>query len=984
MPRFQCLTLVFSALVLSLTAAPLRSQEFEAHFSDAAIQKRLKALAPVVEAIVERPFDPAPVAVAVNREEMAKLLYEESEILTRQMLAEMDEFLREAALRSESKTASSALFAKVATKGGLIHVVPANFVAVAAKDDALKAVAGSSFLDLILVHELVHVYQNQQHEYGKLLEDIDNREQVDCVSCVLEGHAQWVTRQAAKRLDIEDEFELLNQVWKRVPKSIDNELERALYRSARAQMRFAYTEGESFVTEVIERLGRKEAEAKLFSAPPRGLAEVSRPAEYFNPVDRGVSLRDLGYIIRSTLQGEYRVMQVPLTSAALAPLISMINEDGAAAFREAYREGLLFQATGNIGGSTSYVATNIMRSDSLAGATLIRESITQIASRVEELMGITSADLGLEGLEIQPAKLGTGEGVRISYRLPDPGDGMIESVRFIGTRGNVMLSVEVLQRKGAAERAERFYAQLDDTLLRPAAFRAIDPRSKRNDADAWRKAVNDALDGDDPGLQLFANRILPRADLEDDDRDRRIQAALASKDIDMRLAGLAAEAKALGRKGMSEDRFETLLKDPQLELPRSALRRYTSKLDEGKRAALIGKLLKGEERGLRDELYALLHEYDLEEKISEFLLVRDLSHSEVSVRSLALKALHRCKLYADDEPEVNVLALQRKLLSKDPAVMLRAKAAEMLGEYPELPTEALPELLGALKDEIAVAVNAVDSLGLLAEEGPKVVPALIDALDRSNVTLRRSVVDALGDFGSDAKDAAPRLRELLNDENREVRLAAAVSLAETGETELAPIQALLLEGLESEEWNLNYDALGALNALGPKGASMSEHVLPHLRHEITWVRSTAIEALIAMDKKDGPIQDALLRCIADEDVDIRYPALEGLRKLAATRSFDESALRPLLFANKAEPVTWALECYARQKDLSLPPAASETRWDWLANEDDWQEIEAALGALTALGKRAKPLLPLLERSLKLELDDEYRPKLAATVKALKD
>ncbi|MGF1580940.1 MAG: HEAT repeat domain-containing protein [Gemmataceae bacterium] len=60
------------------------------------------------------------------------------------------------------------------------------------------------------------------------------------------------------------------------------------------------------------------------------------------------------------------------------------------------------------------------------------------------------------------------------------------------------------------------------------------------------------------------------------------------------------------------------------------------------------------------------------------------------------------------------------------------------------------------------------------------LPALVKALDDKELSVRGSVVKALGQIGAEAKDAVPALIKALKDKAKELREKAAYALGEIG------------------------------------------------------------------------------------------------------------------------------------------------------------------------------------------------------------
>jgi HEAT repeat protein len=105
----------------------------------------------------------------------------------------------------------------------------------------------------------------------------------------------------------------------------------------------------------------------------------------------------------------------------------------------------------------------------------------------------------------------------------------------------------------------------------------------------------------------------------------------------------------------------------------------------------------------------------------------------------------------------------------------RAKAAEAIGELGAAGKSAIPALLQALKSaDGAVHPSAVTALGKIRREPETIIPLLIGYLDDKN--LNDEAAEALGDFGSRAKAAVPKLVSLLKVQDKDLHVAVVIAL----------------------------------------------------------------------------------------------------------------------------------------------------------------------------------------------------------------
>jgi HEAT repeat protein len=105
----------------------------------------------------------------------------------------------------------------------------------------------------------------------------------------------------------------------------------------------------------------------------------------------------------------------------------------------------------------------------------------------------------------------------------------------------------------------------------------------------------------------------------------------------------------------------------------------------------------------------------------------------------------------------------------------RFDAAGCLGKIGPAAKAAVPDLIKALKGkDAAIRVAAISALGKIRSEPETVVPLLIQYLDDENLDV--SAAKALGEFGSLAKPAIPKLLPLLRAKDDDDQAAATEAL----------------------------------------------------------------------------------------------------------------------------------------------------------------------------------------------------------------
>jgi hypothetical protein len=105
----------------------------------------------------------------------------------------------------------------------------------------------------------------------------------------------------------------------------------------------------------------------------------------------------------------------------------------------------------------------------------------------------------------------------------------------------------------------------------------------------------------------------------------------------------------------------------------------------------------------------------------------------------------------------------------------RMDAAQMIGELGPGATAAIPALIQAVKgNDVAVRGAAIEALGQIHGEPDLVIPLLTAYLDDENVN--DEAATALGNYGSLAKAAVPKIIPMLHAPDKDARAAAAAAL----------------------------------------------------------------------------------------------------------------------------------------------------------------------------------------------------------------
>ena len=224
-------------------------------------------------------------------------------------------------------------------------------------------------LDLILLHELIHVYQHRHLESLSFYESVRSRADILARAAVLEGHAEYLTRRIASKIGLADLYDKSVRTRTEVPADA-KEWAKIELRISAAKLFFPYTNGREFVASVVEKLGYEAAVRRMFTHPP-SLAAVSRPEWYDRsktPSHWGPILEDLRrWLARECGKSDLKILALPMIRARTG--------DTADAFREGFR----------LTADSTDVVVHVLIADTGAGAVRLHQAWTRALERVHSL-----------------------------------------------------------------------------------------------------------------------------------------------------------------------------------------------------------------------------------------------------------------------------------------------------------------------------------------------------------------------------------------------------------------------------------------------------------------------------------------------------------------------------------------------------------------------------------------------------------------------
>ena len=134
-------------------------------------------------------------------------------------------------------------------------------------------------LQALLFHELVHASDDQK--YDAFGHNSLSYQEIFAKSAVVEGHAQWQTRNICKSHGCSAAFEDLNTYMFNLGAPDDPALQYLQSRSFK-NLEFVYKEGERFIDQLLHRDNSKSALALAFKEPPRDSIQIIDPESFPN------------------------------------------------------------------------------------------------------------------------------------------------------------------------------------------------------------------------------------------------------------------------------------------------------------------------------------------------------------------------------------------------------------------------------------------------------------------------------------------------------------------------------------------------------------------------------------------------------------------------------------------------------------------------------------------------------------------------------
>jgi HEAT repeat protein len=243
------------------------------------------------------------------------------------------------------------------------------------------------------------------------------------------------------------------------------------------------------------------------------------------------------------------------------------------------------------------------------------------------------------------------------------------------------------------------------------------------------------------------------------------------------------------------------------------------------------------------------------------------------------------------------------------------------------------------------------------------VPALIAALKDKQTDVRVAVVGALGEMGTEGKEAAVKLARMFHDPSVRVREHVREALAQIGPAAIEP----LCDALGDDKPEVRLDAIKTIALFGPAAKKAVPTLRRTIKDEDHRIRAASAEALGKMELDGEDAVPELLAALRDKKIGVQSEAVTALVLL--TSAGVPGLLQKIREADRKG--RWAVP-------VAVAQVVDKVKKDFMAlvkdlRDKDPQVRTRAAITLGELGPKAQPALPAL-----LKLLDEDDPQLRLT------
>ena len=336
--------LLFLPCVLALLVAPAFAEdeptkEPTSVFADQALlDKHLAEACDVVEAIEGRAFESRPTIRVSTPKEVAAALVKEFAVMPESFIAASQ---REALAKGLSRW----LLAKYEPSTNIIHVVPGVIDDIEKAQPKLEKL-GIDHLRALLAHEAAHAMDFPRYDFMAVRAKLEDNDAQQALNAIVEGHAQFVAEQAAKRWKIMPAFERLTAAIIGSPDDEGTDEQKAIRAAQLSQIRFAYDQGHAFFR-AVAKAGGSEAVERAMREPPTSSKMIEQPELWLDP-SKARAAADLKPIVRSLMwlapKKGWVGQDVRVLSAALQKQSLRLPEDRRGEWLQGFRDAHSWQS----------------------------------------------------------------------------------------------------------------------------------------------------------------------------------------------------------------------------------------------------------------------------------------------------------------------------------------------------------------------------------------------------------------------------------------------------------------------------------------------------------------------------------------------------------------------------------------------------------------------------------------------------------------
>jgi hypothetical protein len=250
---------------LLLLAPALRSQEGPLELPEARLRDLVREAREAVERAAGRTFRAPPSVKLSTRAEVEAVLEAELEPQLAALRADASPEERKRLAAGMARAYGRFLVGKFAWKDKVVHLMPGTLARLA-EDLGRPEVNDLRLLKVVLVHELVHALDEQEHGLPSRAAQVKSPEEMEILNALVEGHAQHETRKVFEAAGRPQDFEAYERLILAGPEGL-GEGERFLAEVMSQSLRFAYLDGKAFF-DGLAKTGRKTYVADAFARPP--------------------------------------------------------------------------------------------------------------------------------------------------------------------------------------------------------------------------------------------------------------------------------------------------------------------------------------------------------------------------------------------------------------------------------------------------------------------------------------------------------------------------------------------------------------------------------------------------------------------------------------------------------------------------------------------------------------------------------------------